>query len=283
VGFFGGSFDEGCTHLFQNMFSGTSGLRSLGLNTEVEFSSSVGSVLAQMVGAHDSGLRELTLEVSRSIREFDVLLPALQQRSCQLESLILKENVGRIELQTLIQGIPRFRSLKTLDVHVWRLDFYLSAEDSFIEACWRNMSLETIRVGSIEPFIEGWKETLYDDFESIVARNRGLNRFQDKPTMLPLGLWNRVFARALECDLGHELINNTLRRHVNIWLEEVEKWKEENKKLKQKNLVLPREIAALKRQNEGLRMENASLKRELEKKGGQLPSEANNKRRKTDS
>jgi hypothetical protein len=216
---FGGpdtSFDRESTELFLDAFlsGGRNKLRALALDTRVRFSSSpLGNVLAEVVGAGDSSLKDLELTVCSRSREFsfDVLLQALQRGNCRLENLILKEGLGQVDWQVLIEGVPRFHSLKMLSVTVERHS-YLSVRDAFIRACWRNDSLLEIRIGSMG---EQGEEMLHsDDFDSIVARNRGLKRFRDDPTEQPLSLWNSIFVRALECNTGHDLINDTLRGRV---------------------------------------------------------------------
>jgi hypothetical protein len=145
------------------------------------------------------------------------MLQGLQKSNCRLERLILKEGLGQPEWQALIDRIPRFRSLKTLDIRPVLSDnvTYLAVRDSFIHACHVNGSLEMICVRTVEGNGNELREDVHDnDFDSIVTRNRGLKRFRGDPTTLPLSLWNKIFVRATQCDLGHDLIYHTLRGQV---------------------------------------------------------------------
>jgi hypothetical protein len=252
-------FEEGSTEFFREAFQGAASLRSLEYDAIGLYSSPL--LLASVVGASDSSLKDLVLvSPPPGLRRFclKLSLKALTQRNCQLESLVL--SVTPSEMQELIQRIPRFRSLKILVIRYSISWPYRTVKNQLIRACWRNGSLVEIHIPGLD-----------NNFDGIVARNQGLKRFREAPTKQPMSLWNSIFVRVLECDLGHDVIYDSLRGHVDNWLEAMEKWKEENKKLKQNNRILTRENEVLRRQNEGLKEEIARLKQELEKRGQMHP------------
>jgi hypothetical protein len=203
-------FDEGSTNLLHQAFQATSSIQVLEVgaitSTVTKFGRPLGDVLSHIARRQDSSLKKLVFSDLSHWKQTDFVtsLKALEGPS-RIECLEMHgggQGLPIEKLEALVESLPRMPGLRKLEM---TLPPAASRElvERFLKAIRRNGSLVEVTVGGIEG----------DDqaaLTHVCERNDGLQQFVASTVTVPLSLWPRIFVRALECDLGSELVFRVL-------------------------------------------------------------------------
>jgi hypothetical protein len=211
-------FNDEATDLFRDMFLGSS-LQTLVLQLGNEFYHPTGVVVADLMLTKNTSLKRLEVPsmIGVSLADFVKITDALMLSS-SIESLSVA--LDDAKCRALMERLPRMKSLKRLELIMYRetADSPLVRHE-LLQALQRNPSVTKVVVR----YYENREEEIADvgfrrQIVSICKRNRHLARFVQRPGAVKIKLWPRIFARALECDTGHDPVFTCLRERLDAVL-----------------------------------------------------------------